>query len=180
MEQPQGFEDAENPDCVCEVHRLIYCLKQLPRECNLELHAALLKFGLKQSTFDPTLCFRLQNSDILGTVAVHVDDLVIAGEPKFVDSLIARLGKRFTIRTDEELHHFLSLQVERDFDGQLVYLSQEHYINDMKACFFGESSVKVPTPTDSNFRLVMPCLPNEKPPTGPYNQLVGSLLWAAQ
>jgi hypothetical protein len=157
MEQPQGFEDVKHPDYVCEVHRSIYILKQLPCEWNLELHATLLKSRLTQSTFDPALYFRLQNSDLLGTVAVHVDDLVIAREPQFVDSLIVQLGKRLTINgADEELHHFLSLKVECDFDGQLFYLSQAHYINDMKACFLGDSTVTVPTPTDSNFRLLVP------------------------
>jgi hypothetical protein len=111
---------------------------------------------------------------------VHVDDLAIPVEPKFVDDLIVQLGRQFTIRADEELHHFLSLKVEHNFDGHLVYLSQAHYINDMQACFLGDSSIKVPTPTDSNFRLLVPCLPDKQLSTGPYNQLVGSLLWAAQ
>jgi hypothetical protein len=180
MEQPQGFEDVEHPDYVCEVHWSIYGLKQLPCEWNLELHAALLKSGLTQSTFDPTLYFRLQNHDLLGAVAVHVDDLTIAGEPKFVDNLIVQLGRQFTIGADEELHHFLSLKVERNFDGHLVYLSQAHHINDMQACFLGDSSVKVPTPTNSNFRLLTTCLSDKQLSTGPYNQLVGSLLWDAQ
>jgi hypothetical protein len=57
MEQPQGFEDVKHLDYVCEVHQSIYGLKQSPGEWNLELHAALLKSGLTQSTFDPTLYF---------------------------------------------------------------------------------------------------------------------------
>jgi hypothetical protein len=65
-------------------------------------------------------------------------------------------------------------------EGQLVYLSQTHYINDMHLRFLGESHVHVSTPTDSNFRLLVPRLPEEQPSSGPYNQLVGSLLWAAQ
>jgi hypothetical protein len=85
MEQPQGIEDADHSDYVCEVHQLIYGLKQSPREWNLELHAALLECGLTQSTFDPTLYFHLQDSDLLGTVAVviiHFLDIQFINHPQ--------------------------------------------------------------------------------------------------
>jgi hypothetical protein len=180
MEQPQGFEDAEHPDYVCEVHRSIYGLKQSPREWNLELHAALLNSGLTQSTFDPTLYFQLRNQTLLSTVAVHVDDLAVAGEPHFVDDLIEKLGLRFTIGADKDLHHFLSLKINRVVEGRVVHLSQPHYIDDMKTRFLSNCTPNVPTPTDSNFHLLVPCMPDEELSTGPYNQLVGSLLWAAQ
>ncbi|PLW46483.1 hypothetical protein PCASD_06345 [Puccinia coronata f. sp. avenae] len=35
-------------------------------------------------------------------------------------------------------------------------------------------------PTNTNFNLLVPQLPDKPPSIGPYNQLVGSLLWAAQ
>ncbi|PLW16428.1 hypothetical protein PCANC_18978 [Puccinia coronata f. sp. avenae] len=180
MEQPQGFKDSAHPDYVCEVHRSIYGLKQSPREWNLELHSALLSCGLTQSSFDPTLYFSLHKHKLRGTVAVHVNDLAVAGEPEFVDTLISKLSKQFTIGADQDLHHFLSLKVYRDVDGQLVYLSQAHYIDDMQQRFLGNSFVSVSTPTDANFRLLVPRKSEEPESSGLYNQLVGSLLWAAQ
>jgi hypothetical protein len=180
MEQPQGFEDHSHPDWVCEVNRSIYGLKQSPRKWNQELHGALVQCNLTQSTFDPTLYFSLQGNDLVGTVCVHVDDLAISGKPAFVKTLIADLGKRFAIGADEELHHFSSLKIDRDVNGQLIYLSQSHYIDDMKTLFLGDQHVPVSTPTEANFKMLVPRLPHEAPSTGPYNQLVGSLLWAAQ
>jgi hypothetical protein len=123
MEQPQGFVDPKHPDYVCEVHCSIYALKQSPCEWNLKLHAALLSVGLTQSTFDPTLYFKIQNRQLLGALAVHVDDLAIVGDAAFVDNIIGRLGKRFKIGANEELHHFLSLKIDHNLKGCLAYLS---------------------------------------------------------
>jgi hypothetical protein len=132
MEQPQGFEDPHHPNWVCKVTRSIYGLKQLPRKWNLELHQALLSNGLTQSTLDPTLYFSLRSKQLVGTVAIHVDNLAIVGEPSFVDPLINKLGKRFAIGANEELHHFISLEVDRNQPNRLVYLCQQHYIDDLQ------------------------------------------------
>jgi hypothetical protein len=109
-----------------------------------------------------------------------VDNLAVVGKPTFVDQLINKMGKCFTIGANEDLHHFLSLKVNRDINGQMVYLSQSHYINEMQAKFIEGESISVATPTDSNFQHLVPRLRKEPQASGPYNQLVGSLLWAAQ
>jgi hypothetical protein len=139
-----------------------------------------LETGLTQSTFDPTLYFQLDNQKLVGTVAVHIDNLAIAGEPWFVDELIKQLGAKFTIGADEDLHHFILLKINWDVDAQLVFLSQPHYIKDMRICFLGDSQLNVSTPTDNHFKLLVPRMPTDQPSSGPYNQLVGSHLWAAQ
>jgi hypothetical protein len=72
------------------------------------------------------------------------------------------------------------LKVDWDVDARLVYLSQSHYIDDMQTCFLGTSHIPVATPMDANFKLLVPLLLHELPSSGSYNQLVGSLLWAAQ
>lgn len=180
MEQPQGFEDPEHPDWVCEVHRSLYGLKQSPREWNIELHNALLSIELRQSSFDPTLYFRLKNKRLVGAIAIHVDDLAVVGEDSFVDDVISRMGQKFTIGADEPLHHFLSLKIARDQSNNLLYLSQSHYIDKIKSRFLADYHLKVYTPTDASFRSLVPRKPEEPPSSGPYNQLIGSLLWAAQ
>jgi hypothetical protein len=180
MEQPQGFEDPRHPDWVCEVTRSIYGLKQSPREWNLELHDALISNGLSQSTFDPTLYFRLQQNQLVGAVAIHVDNLAVVGEDSFINPLISSLGKQFAIGANEDLHHFLSLKIDRNQDNHLIYLSQGHYIDDLQARFLYTSPITVSTPTDTSFKDLAPRKPSEPASPGPYNQLVGSLLWAAQ
>jgi hypothetical protein len=167
MEQPQGFEDPTCSDWVCEVNQSIYGLKQSPHKWNLELHKALLEISLTQSTFYPTLYFQLNNQKIVGTVAVHVDDLAIAGEPWLVNKLIKQLGAKFTIGTDEDMHHFLLLKTDWDINAQLVFLSQLHYIEDMGIRFLGDSQLNVLTPTGVHFKLLVPRMPTDQPSSGP-------------
>jgi hypothetical protein len=114
MEQPPGFEDPLHPDWVCEVSQSLYGLKQSPRQWNIELHKALLEVGWSNSTYDPTLYFKIVSGKLVGALTTHVDDLAIVGEPPVVDNIIDSIGRRFKIGADEELHHFLSLKITRD------------------------------------------------------------------
>ncbi|PLW07766.1 hypothetical protein PCANC_25701 [Puccinia coronata f. sp. avenae] len=180
MAQPPGFEDPEHPDWVCDFERSIYGLKQSPREWNLELHAALVEIGLTQSHYDPTLYFCLDGRKLLGALAVHVDDLAAVGEQSFVNSTISSLGSRFKIGADDELHHFLSLKIHRLVDKQLVYLSQEHWIDEMQEHFLPGTDAPVATPTNSAFKDLRRCSASNAPSSGPYQQLLGCLLWSAQ
>ncbi|PLW10015.1 hypothetical protein PCASD_24270 [Puccinia coronata f. sp. avenae] len=180
MEQPPGFADPQHPDWVCEVSRSLYGLKQSPRQWNIELHKALLDLGLSNSKYDPTLYFKLDNNKLIGALTTHVDDLAIVGEPDFVDSLISAVGKRFKIGADEELNHFLSLKMTRNVPDRYVFLNQAHYISELCTRFLDGKSTPVSTPTDSAFKSLGSKSPSDPASTGPYPQLIGSLLWVSQ
>ncbi|KAA1124157.1 hypothetical protein PGTUg99_050211 [Puccinia graminis f. sp. tritici] len=180
MEQPPGFEDPQHPDWVCEVNRSLYGLKQSPRQWNIELHKALLELGLSNSKYNPTLYFKLQCGKLVGALTTHVDDLAIVGEPGFVDSLISSMGKRFKIGADEELNHFLSLKITRDIPNQFVFLNQSHYITELCNRFLNGKATPVSTPTDSVFKNLRHRSESEPISSGPYPQLIGSLLWVSQ
>jgi histone deacetylase 1/2 len=180
MEQPPGFEDPQRPDYVCKINRLLYGLKQAPRQWNLKLHNGLISLGLSQLAHNPTLYFQVVNNKLIGAISVHVDDLLIVGKDPWVVSVISALGKQFTIGADNELHHFLSLKITRDFDQRLVFLSQAHYIEELQNLFIPNSHVSVPTPTSSTFKDLCRCVPSEEVSPGPYLQLIGCLLWISQ
>ncbi|PLW39848.1 hypothetical protein PCANC_20653 [Puccinia coronata f. sp. avenae] len=180
MEQPPGFEDPQHPDWVCEVNRSLYGLKQSPRQWNIELHKALLNLGLTNSKYDPTLYFKLSSGSLVGALTTHVDDLAIVGEPTFVDSIITEMGKHFKIGADEELSHFLSLKITRDIPNKHIFLNQSHYINEICNRFLDGKHTSVPTPTNVNFKNLKHRSVSEPPSSGPYPQLIGSLLWVSQ
>lgn len=180
MEQPEGYVDSDYPDHVCLLLRSLYGLKQSPRMWNKELHDELVSLGLTQSQFDPTLYFKLVKEKLVGAISIHVDDLAIVGEDDFVDGMGTRLGKRFKVSANDELHHFLSLRITRDIPGRLVYLSQSHYINNLSKLFKMTDCARVQTPTDVYFKDLHLKTSHESPSPGPYSQLIGSLLWVAQ
>jgi hypothetical protein len=182
MEQPPGFEDPHHPDWVCEVNRSLYGLKQSPRQWNLELHKALLSLGLSNSRYNPTLYFQIKNNTLVGALTVHVDNLAIVGEPAFVDSLISNLKAKFKVGADKDLHHFLSIKISCDIPNCRLFMNQAHYIDKISAKFLDEksSTISANTPTDSHFKDLRCQTPDDPSSSGPYNQLIGSLLWVSQ
>jgi hypothetical protein len=117
---------------------------------------------------------------LVGAISIHVDDLSVIGEDSWVSSIILSLGRKFKIGVDNELTHFLSLKITRDKENCLVYLSQASYIEDIQACFMPDDLVSVTSPTDGSFKDLSPQAKNEDQSSGPYPQLIGSLLWLAQ
>lgn len=97
MSQPQGYEDPDHLDWVCEVSRSLYGLKQSLRQWNSELHTILISHGLSQSTHDPTLYYLHKNEKLVGLLTVHVDDIAVVGEPSFVTSTINCVSSKFKI-----------------------------------------------------------------------------------
>ena len=143
MEQPPGFKDPLHPDWVCQVNRLLYGLKQSPRQWNIKLHKALMSLGLSNLVYDPTLYFKVVKKKLVGALTTHVDDLAIVGKPDFVDSLIASLKTKFKVGADEYLHHFLSIKITRNIPNQLFYMNQSHYIDKISNKFLENQSSSV-------------------------------------
>lgn len=180
MEQAPGFEDPDHPDRVYKLYKSIYSLKQLPRQWNKELHAALLKLGLQQSCYDPTLYFKMGKRELVGVITSHVDDLPVVGEPQFAHMIQSSMPKFVEISSDESLHHFFSIKITYDLSKHTVCTSQEHYIDDLKTRLLSDSHISVVTPTDMYFKDLMSCTAEEKPSPGPYSSIISALLWVAQ
>jgi hypothetical protein len=130
--------------------------------------------------YDPTLYFKIQSGQLIGALTTHFDDLAIAGEPSFVDSLISSVGKQFKIVADEDLNHFLSIKITRDIENHHVFMNQAHYIQELRDRFLGGVSHMVATPTDSYFKNLTHRSPSDPVSPGPYPQIIGSLLWVSQ
>jgi hypothetical protein len=109
-------------------------------------------------------------------LTTHVDDLAIVGKPKFLNDLIKSLGSKFKIGANKELHHFLLLKITRDIPNKHVFLNQSHYIDELNNCFLDGNHHSVSNPTDANFKNLRRQSPTKLSSSGPYNQLIGSLL----
>jgi hypothetical protein len=180
MEQPLGFEDPQHPDWVCQLDQSLYGLKQSPRQWNTELHKALTSLGLTQSKYDPTLYYQLSGGRLTAALTTHVNDLAIVSDDKAVDSIISALGSKFQIGADEELHHFLSLKISRDKTSGHVFINQSHYIEELCGRFLNGKHVSVSNPADSTFKDLRKRSSSDPKLSGPYNQIIGSLLWVSQ
>jgi hypothetical protein len=81
-----------------------------------------------------------------------MDDLSVIGNAVWVSSTISSLSKRFKIGADEELTHFLSLKITRDFSNRLVFLNQSHYIEDVKDHFLPGDQISATSSSDDTFK----------------------------
>lgn len=180
MTQPPGYEDEKFPDHVCEMLGSLYGLKQSPRQWNQALHNLLISLGLSQSKFDPTLYFLHRGDHLVCAIAVHVDDLAVVGEEDVISPLIDQMEKVYKVGAREELNHFLSLSITRDKKNGFVFLSQAHYIEELKEQYLPGCTITAHTPTSTDFKDLTLRKDDEPVSPGPYNSLVGALLWVAQ
>lgn len=111
---------------------------------------------------------------------VHVDDISVVGPDSFGQTFVSQLSSLFEISSNEELHHFLSLDICRDLSKNLVYINQAHYIKEIANKFLSLPHATVQTPTDAHFKDLVPRASTKKSSPGHYQSLIGALLWVAQ
>lgn len=111
MAQPPGFEDPQQPEYVCHLHKAIYVLKQAPRAWLDKFTNYLLEYRFICSKADPSLFTYHQNGQTL-VLFLYVDDIILTGnDPTFVQSLIDDLSDKFSMKNSEDLNYFLGIQV---------------------------------------------------------------------
>ena len=115
----------------------------------------LLDLGLSNSSYDPTLYYKIQSGKLIGALTTHFNDLAIVGEPAFVKNLISTVGKWFIIGADKDLNHFLSIKITRDVPNHHIFLNQSHYISKICDRFLNNNSHFVSTPTNSHFKNLL-------------------------
>lgn len=76
MEQPPCFVDDGKKSKVCHLNKALYGLNQSSRVWNSKLDAALKKFGLQSTVYDPCVYYRISEGKVI-FVAVYVDVVLI-------------------------------------------------------------------------------------------------------
>ncbi|XP_020262285.1 uncharacterized protein LOC109838237 [Asparagus officinalis] len=104
--QPPGFIDKDHLDYVCSLRKSLYGLKQAPRAWYQELRDYLLSLGFYNSLTYVSL-FIFSDAGTTLYILVYVDDIVVTGNNLArVDSIIALLGHRFSIKDLGPLYFF--------------------------------------------------------------------------
>lgn len=78
MSQPRGFEDSIHPSHVCLLKKVIYSLKQAPRQWFNTFSAHLLSCGFQHSQSDHSLLI-LSKPQLKLYLLIYVDGILIAG-----------------------------------------------------------------------------------------------------
>jgi hypothetical protein len=177
MEQPEGFTH-EGEHLVCKLHKSLYGLKQSPRAWNQKLDAFLKSIEFTRSDADFSV-YVAQVKDVKFFIVVYVDDLILVCNNK--DKLLQvkeELSRKFEMKDLGDLHFFLGMEVERDRAQRLLYINQIGYLKEILKRFRMEDCKAIGVPLDPKMKLKKNVNKDDEMVKVPYQQAVGSLMYA--
>jgi len=177
MEKPEGFTQ-EGEHFVCKLHKSLYALKQSPRAWNQKLDAFLkiIKFVRSDANFS---VYVAQVGDVKFFIAIYIDDLILVCDNK--DKLLQvkeELSRKFQMKDLGDLHLFLGMEVERDHAQRLLYINQIGYFKEIFKRFRMEDCNAIEVPLDPKTKLKKNENKDVETVNVPYQQVVGSLMYA--
>ncbi|CAI7828347.1 unnamed protein product [Closterium sp. NIES-54] len=176
VRRPPGFTGSFPPGTQWQLCRLVYGLRQAPREWHDTLRTTLAALDFFPSSADPSLFVRRGSTPFF--VLVYVDDLVFTTpDRRALASVKEELQRRHTCTGLGELQRYLGLQITRDRTARTITLTQSHMVEQIFTRFCFPFSKVQPTPLAVDHGLT--ALPSDKPfeSSGPYPELVGCLMY---
>ena len=146
MTMPKGINTSwsNDVDMVCILKKGLYGLKQSAREFYRKLKGILEKLGFV-ATLDPALFI---NHEYTAIIAVHVDDLAVAGASiEVIDDVKSKLKQEFKMKDLGFIRKYLGIRVEYVV-GQHLKLDQEEYTLQILDRFRFNDARPVSTPCD--------------------------------
>ncbi|CAI7840333.1 unnamed protein product, partial [Closterium sp. NIES-53] len=178
LRRPPGFTGTFLAGTQWSLRRLVYGLRQAPREWHNMLRTTLAALGFAPSTADPSLFLRTDTSLPPFYVLVYVSDLVFATADTEALTLVkSELQKRHTCTDLGEVRSYLGLQITRDRARRIITLTQSHMVHQVLQRFGFHFSSPQPTPLSTSHSLSAPHSDESVEPSGPYPELVGCLMY---
>ena len=183
MEQPEGYEDEEQPDFVCKLRKSLYGLKQSARCWNVKMDSFLKASGYNQSTADPCMYQKSEYRDgkqCLMLIAFYVDDIVLAtNDTTMLNNEKNQLMKRFEIEDQGEIHHCLGMCIKRDRSTKTMHISQKAYLENILKRFNMSNCKPVSTPMEVGKKYEKLKDGEQTTDLREYQCIIGSLMYAA-
>jgi hypothetical protein len=178
MEQSQGFVHQGGEHLVCKLHKSLYGLKQSPRAWNQKLDVFIKSIEFMKSEADPNV-YVAQLRDVKFFIVVYVDDLIlVCNDQNKLLQIKKELNQKFEMKDLEELHFFLGMEVERNRDERLLHINQIKYLKEIFKRFRMEECKPIGVPLDPKVKLQRNANGNDESKGFPYQQVIGSLMYA--
>ncbi|CAI7904829.1 unnamed protein product [Closterium sp. NIES-54] len=173
---PPGFTDTFPRGTQWSLRRLVYGLRQLPREWHDTLHSTLRDLGFCPSSADPSLFVCTGSTPFF--LLVYVDNLAFTTADRAAQAKVkSELQRRHTCTDLGELQRYLGLQITRDRAARTITLPQSHMVQQVLQRFWFQFSTTQPTPLVVDHRLTDPFPDKPFESSGPYVELVGCLMY---
>ncbi|KAL6133097.1 hypothetical protein ACLB2K_065334 [Fragaria x ananassa] len=184
MMQPDGYRVKGKEDMVCKLEKSLYGLKQSPRQWYLKFDGFMRGQEYLRSEYDHCVYFkRLPDGNFI-YLLLYVDDMLIASKNMMeIEKLKAQMKKHFEMKDLGEAKKILGMEITRNRDKGVVYLTQKQYLEKLLLRFrVGVSTKAVSTPLAPHFKLSAECCPKTEEERRymaeiPYASLVGGLMY---
>ena len=115
-----------------KLKKKLYGLKDAGRAFWQELDETLLSLGCVRSKHDKAVyLFKSESGELLGFLAVHVDDVAFAGEEVFHNQIITAILRKFVIgRVEEEMFTFTGWRLVQQV-GKIT-LTQDAFVDKLR------------------------------------------------
>ena len=124
MHQPEGYED--NMGHICKLIKMLYGLKQLGREWNIELDEKLKRFGFQRLRSDPCIYIKRDGDDMV-IITVWVDDLLLfASSNKLMEQTKLDLCTQWEVTDLREPTKIIGVEITQTNNS--ITISQKVYI----------------------------------------------------
>ena len=182
MDQPEGFIVPGKEDFVCRLKKSLYGLKQSPRQWYKRFDSFMLSNGFERSQYDSCVYIKFVDRSPI-YLLLYVDDMLIAAKSKKeIITLKAQLSSEFEMKDLGAAKKILGMEIKRDRNSRLLFLSQQNYIKKVLHRFNMHDAKSVSTPIAPYFKLSASQCPVsdediEYMSRVPYSSVVGLLMY---
>ena len=159
---------------VAHLNKSLCGLKQPSRTFYKRLVSDLKGVGFEQSMSDPCVLRFMMGDEVVGMVAIHVDDILYAGTTSKV--VVEALGDSLPTKNFGEVTFFLACECISDREAGTIEISQESYIRSVLERFNICRTSSIPASLANDNRSLKE---NEGTGDVPFREVVGSLMWIA-
>lgn len=179
LEQPEGYVDPNNANCVCRLHKSLYGLKQSPRCWNEKFVDFLRAFSFVPCDSDKCV-FIGHVKGLKVYLALYVDDgLIVCENMSAIDEVLNVLKGSFKITVDNACE-FVGLEIIRNRKQRLLTINQAGYVRRLIDKFAMQDAKFSSIPAEPGAYLRKNPESIQSNTNIPYREAVGSLLFAAR
>ena len=184
MQEPPGYETAQNGAAIKRLRKSLYGLKQAGRKWYDALCRILTDLGFHASIADPGVFIARTSNHIL-ILAVHVDDCALTGSSsELINAYKQKLNERYALTDLGPIHWLLGIKISRDRAARTISLSQTAYIESIINRFNLTDAKSASTPMDPGVTLCKTDAPSSPAEAAhmksvPYREAIGSLMYAS-
>ncbi|CAB1112078.1 unnamed protein product [Ectocarpus sp. CCAP 1310/34] len=161
---------------VVRLGKSLYGLRQASRIFHKRLVSDLKRIGFEQSLSDPCVLRFMMGDEVLGMIAIHVDDILYEGIERLAKMVVEALGDSLPTKNLGEIRFFLGCAFVRDREAGTIEMSQESYIRSVLERFNVCRTSSIPASLTNDYKSVME---DEGARDVPFREVVGSLMWIA-